>query len=122
VLADSVVKLEKIISKIYTYFNKSANRQFKFKSWQNFMEIVELKFKRIFEIRWSSIRDSIKPIIANIQPGPQALIGYLEEAMQDFKISVGEREHSKQLLNLILDDEFLLLIHMHYDLHESVLG
>ncbi|CAF4195506.1 unnamed protein product, partial [Rotaria magnacalcarata] len=122
VLADSVVKLEKIISKIYTYFNKSANRQFKFKSWQNFMEIAELKFKRIFEIRWSSIRDCIKPIIANIQPGSQALIGYLEEAMQDFKISVGEREHSKQLLNLTLDDEFLLLIHMHYDLHESVLA
>ncbi|CAF2094261.1 unnamed protein product [Rotaria magnacalcarata] len=141
VLADSVVKLEKIISKIYTYFNKSANRQFKFKSWQNFMEIAELKVKRIFEIRWSSIRDCIKPIIANIQPGfhmtdsfednvlknefylgSQALIGYLEEAMRDFKISVGEREHSKQLLNLILDDEFLLLIHMHYDLHESVLG
>ncbi|CAF5229382.1 unnamed protein product, partial [Rotaria magnacalcarata] len=86
------------------------------------MEIAELKVKRIFEIRWSSIRDCIKPIIANIQPGSQALIGYLEEAMRDFKISVGEREHSKQLLNLILDDEFLLLIHMHYDLHESVLG
>ncbi|CAF2070077.1 unnamed protein product, partial [Rotaria magnacalcarata] len=26
----------------------------------------------------------------------QALIGYLQEALQNFNISVGEREHSKQ--------------------------
>ena len=61
----------------------------------------ELKFKRIFDIRWSSIRDCIKPIVANVQPGilyiiylhyitstkmsfhigSQALFGCLEEVM-----------------------------------------
>ncbi|CAF2991799.1 unnamed protein product [Rotaria sp. Silwood2] len=122
VLAESVVKLEETISKIYNYFNTSPGRQFKLKLWQNFLEIPELKFKRIFDIRWSSIRDCIKPIIVNIQPGSQALIGYLQEAMYDFTLSALEREHSKNLFNLILDDEILLLIHMHYDLHESILG
>ncbi|CAF4512893.1 unnamed protein product, partial [Rotaria sp. Silwood2] len=52
----------------------------------------------------------------------QALIGYLQEAMYNFNVSVLEREHSKNLFNLIFDDEFLFLIHMHYDLHESILG
>jgi hypothetical protein len=33
------------------------------------MEIPELKLKRIFDIRWSSIRGCIKPIIDNVQPG-----------------------------------------------------
>jgi hypothetical protein len=81
------------------------------------MEIAQLKFKRIFEIRWSSIRDCIKPIIANIQPGfhmtdsfednilknefylgSQALIGYLQEAMQDFNI-----QWVAKLINHLID-------------------
>ncbi|CAF0925094.1 unnamed protein product [Rotaria sordida] len=33
-----------------------------------------------------------------------------------------DRENAKDLFNIILDDQFLFLIHMHYDLHESVLG
>lgn len=45
------------------------------------MESPELKFKRIFDIRWSSIRDCIKPIIINIQPG----FAYPTLAQQYFK-------------------------------------
>lgn len=33
------------------------------------MEISELKFKRIFDIRWSPMRGCIKPMIDNVQPG-----------------------------------------------------
>lgn len=35
-------------------------------TWQNSLKIPELKFKRLFQIRWTSIRDSIKPIMLNI--------------------------------------------------------
>jgi hypothetical protein len=69
VLSESVAKLESVIGKVYNYFNRSSKRQFKFKLWQNMLECDELKFKRIFDIRWSSIRDCIKPIFINVQPG-----------------------------------------------------
>lgn len=65
----SVAKLESAISKIYNYFSHSSSRQTKLKNWQRFIEQPELHFKRLFDIRWSSIRDSIRPIIENIQPG-----------------------------------------------------
>jgi hypothetical protein len=42
--------------------------------------------------------------------------------MFDSDLSNFDREKAKKLLNTILDDEFLFLIHMHHDLHESVLG
>ena len=67
--AACVEKLESTISDIHTYFSRSSGRQFNLKSWQEFMEIPQMKFKRIFDIRWSSIRGCIKPIIDNIQPG-----------------------------------------------------
>ncbi|CAF2091660.1 unnamed protein product [Rotaria magnacalcarata] len=122
VLSESIVGLETTISKIYNYFGKSCTRQFKLKSWQNYLELPELKFKRIFNIRWSSIRNCIKPIVVNVQPGSQALFGCLEEAMLDGTLTVAERENSKELLNLVLNDEFLYRLHVHHDLHESVLG
>ncbi|CAF3470297.1 unnamed protein product [Rotaria sp. Silwood1] len=122
VLSESIMKVESRISKIYNYFNKSCPRQFKLKNWQNFMEMPELKFKRIFDIRWPSIRDCIRPIIVNVQPGSQALFACLQEAIDDYNSTNVERECAKDLLNEILNDEFLFLLHMHHDLHESVLG
>ena len=68
-LSSSIIKLESTIGKIYNYFGKSCNRQSRLKKWQNFLEMSELKFKKIFDIRQSSIRDCIKPIVANVQPG-----------------------------------------------------
>ncbi|CAF3501980.1 unnamed protein product [Rotaria sp. Silwood1] len=122
VLSESIMKVESVISKIYNYFNKSCPRQLKLKNWQNFTEMPELKFKRIFDIRWSSIRDCIRPIIVNVQPGSQALFACLQEAIDDYNSTNVERECAKDLLNEILNDEFLFLLHMHHDLHESVLG
>ena len=64
----SVTKLEWSISKVYNYFSRSPNRQTKLKNWQRCLEQPKVRFKRLFDIRWSCIRDSIKPIIENIQP------------------------------------------------------
>ncbi|CAF3984796.1 unnamed protein product, partial [Adineta steineri] len=122
VVCDSVVKLESTISQIYNYFAKSTGHQFKLKSWQAFLEMPELKFKRIFDIRWLSIRGCIKPIIDNVQPGSQALLGCLQHILSDTGSSKLERANSKHLLESILDDEFLFLLHMHYDLHETILA
>ena len=54
--------------------------------------------------------------------GSQALFGYLEEAMSDARLTSVEREHAKRLLDSVLHDEFLYLLHMHHDLHKSVIG
>jgi len=69
VLCESIGNLEGNIGKIYNYFGNSSKRQHRLKSWQNFLESPDLKFKRIFDIRWSSVRGCIKPIIENIEPG-----------------------------------------------------
>ncbi|CAF3165477.1 unnamed protein product [Rotaria sp. Silwood2] len=120
--APCIEKLESTIGEIHNYFGRSAGRQFKLKTWQAFMEMPELKFKRIFDIRWSSIRGCIKPIIDNVQPGSQALLTCLQETTLDIKSSNADKQYAKKLLELILDDEFLFHLHMHHDLHESVLG
>ncbi len=69
VRAPCIEKLESTIGEIHKYFSRSAERQFQLKSWQTFMEIPVLKFKRIFDIRWSSIKSCIEPIIHNVEPG-----------------------------------------------------
>ena len=68
-LSSSSIKLQSTIGKIYNCLGKSCNRQSKLKKWQNFLEMPELKFKRIFDIPWSSFRGFIKSIVANVQPG-----------------------------------------------------
>ncbi|CAF3570525.1 unnamed protein product [Rotaria sp. Silwood1] len=75
VIIAAVSKLETTIGKIYNYFGRSSTRQQMLKEWQNFLDMPELKFKRIYDIRWSSIRGCIKPIIQNVQPGNDDLIG-----------------------------------------------
>ncbi|CAF4473165.1 unnamed protein product [Rotaria socialis] len=117
-----ICKLEGILGKIYQHFGSSATRTFKLKCWQNFLEIPELKFKRLFQIRWTAIRDSIKPIMLNIVPGNQALLATLQESKFDKRLTNNDRQTSADLLTLILDDEFLFMIHFHYDLHECILG
>ena len=42
--------------------------------------------------------------------------------MLDINTSNIERENAQGLLNSILDDELLFLLHMHHDLHEIVLS
>ncbi|CAF0838331.1 unnamed protein product [Rotaria sordida] len=117
-----ISKLEGIIGKIYQYFGSSATRTFKLKCWQNLLEIPELKFKRLFQIRWTAIRDSIKPIMLNITPENQALLATLQESKFDKSLTNNDRQAAADLLTSILDDEFLFMIHFHYDLHECVLG
>ncbi|CAF3532023.1 unnamed protein product [Rotaria socialis] len=82
----------------------------------------KLKFKRLFHIRWSSTRDSIKPIMFNITPTNQALFATLQETKFDKKLSKTDRETASDLMSSILDDEFLFMLHFNYDLHECVLG
>ena len=64
-----VAKFENVIGRIYNYFNRSVKRQYKLKQWYNYLTMPELKFKRLFDIRWSSIRDCLKPIMNNVSPG-----------------------------------------------------
>lgn len=71
VLHDSILNFETTIGKIYSHFSRSSARQFRFKQWQNYLDLPEIKFKKIFDIRWSSIHGCIKPIISNVQPGIQ---------------------------------------------------
>jgi hypothetical protein len=138
--SDSILNFESKMSQIYIYFGRSTSRSWKLKCWQEFLGMPELKFKRIFSIRWSSIRDCIKPILVNTQPsiylskyiekwtasliylGSQALLTCLKPAISDRDVSKADRKYAKELLDSILDDEFLFLLHMNYDLHESVLA
>ncbi|CAF2948053.1 unnamed protein product [Rotaria sp. Silwood2] len=120
--SESVVKLEATITDIYNYFGRSSNRQFRLKSWQAFMEMPELKMKKIFGIRWLSLGGCIKPIVDNVYPGSQALLTSLQQIVLDIDSSNIERENAKRLLTSILEDEFLFLLHMHHDLHEIVLS
>jgi hypothetical protein len=69
VLYDSILNFETMISKIYGHFSRSSSRQFKLKQWQDYLNLPERKFKRLFEIRWSSVQGCIKPTIINVQPG-----------------------------------------------------
>ena len=69
VFRDSVLKLESTITQIYNYLEKSTKHQLKLKSWQAFMEMVGLKFKKIFDVRWLSLRGCVKPIANNVQLG-----------------------------------------------------
>lgn len=69
VLYECISNMETVIGKIYNYFGRSCTRQQSLKDWQNFLDMPQLKFKRIYDIRWSSIQDCLKPIIKNIQPG-----------------------------------------------------
>ncbi|CAF3395302.1 unnamed protein product [Rotaria socialis] len=101
---DLISKLENTMGKIYQYFGS------------------KLKFKRLFHIRWSSTRDSIKPIMFNITPTNQALFATLQETKFDKKLSKTDRETASDLMSSILDDEFLFMLHFNYDLHECVLG
>ncbi|CAF3076933.1 unnamed protein product, partial [Rotaria sp. Silwood2] len=121
-ISPSVSKLESSISKIYNYFSRSSSCQTKLKNWHRFFEQPELRFKRLFDIRWSCIRDSIKPIIENIQPNSQALFIVLEEISADWMCSSTDRETASELRKQLLRDEFLFIIHFHHDLHECVLG
>ncbi|CAF3763057.1 unnamed protein product [Rotaria sp. Silwood1] len=121
-ISPSISKLESCISKIYNYFSRSSSRQTKLKNWQRFLEKPELQFKRLFDISWSCIRDSIKPIIENIQPNSQAFFIVLEEISSDWTCSNTDREISSELRKQLIRDDFLFIIHFHHDLHECVLG
>ncbi|CAF1424337.1 unnamed protein product, partial [Rotaria sordida] len=101
VIIEVVSKLETTIGKIYNYFGRSSTRQQMLKEWQNFLDMPELKFKRIYDIRWASIRGCIKPIIQNVQPGNQALLAALQQNASDPVSSSGDRGSAKELFHLM---------------------
>ena len=111
------------------------------KHWQNFLDLPELKFKHLFDIRWSSIRGCLKPIISNTEPGKhtclffesrdlvlefvlghQALFATLKQISDDRNFSLQDREKALDLYNSILSDSFLFYLHFHHDLQECVSG
>ncbi|CAF5019703.1 unnamed protein product [Rotaria sp. Silwood1] len=118
---DLISKLENVIGRIYQYFGSSATRTSKLKCWQNLLEIIELKFKKLFNICCTAIRDSIKPIMFNITPTNQALLATLQEIKFDKDLTNDDRA-ATDLLSSILNDDFLFMLHFHYDLHECVIG
>ncbi|CAF3010155.1 unnamed protein product [Rotaria sp. Silwood2] len=93
----------------------------KLKCWQNLLDIPELNFKRLFNIRWTAIRDSIKPIMFNIAPTNQALLATLQEIKFGKSLTSDDRETAADLLSSILNDDSLFMLHFHYDLHKCVL-
>jgi hypothetical protein len=46
----------------------------------------------------------------------------LEEIKIKKNSSSDDRETATELLNAILDDNFLFMLHFHFDLHECILG
>jgi hypothetical protein len=140
-----IANFENLIGRIYSYFGRSTIRQRKLKEWHNFLAMPEIKFKRVFEIRWSSIRDCLKPIMINVKPGnilsyhpgahlqtrgmfhriilgSQALLAILAHTLKDSDVTKNERDAASELLMEILDDQFLFILHFHSDLHECILG
>ena len=128
------------MTQIYQFFGKSCTRTQKLKDWQDFFAAPELKFKRIFTIRWSTIRDCIRPIIVNTRSGnfsscfrktyakrsfrleSPVLFACLQQIISDPDVSKHEHTAAQALRDSILDDEFLFLLHMNHDLHELVMG
>ncbi|CAF2551965.1 unnamed protein product [Rotaria sp. Silwood2] len=80
----------------------------KLKCWQNLLDIPELNFKRLFNIRWTAIRDSIKPIMFNIAPTNQALLATLQEIKFGKSLTSDDRETAADLLSSILNDDSCL--------------
>jgi len=64
-----VAEFESNLGQIYNFFSRSAGRLSALKHWQKFFDLPKLQFKYLFDIRWSSIRGCLKPIISNIEPG-----------------------------------------------------
>ncbi|CAM4903492.1 unnamed protein product [Rotaria socialis] len=117
-----IANFENLLGKIYSFFSRSTSRQHKLKQWYNFLTMPELKFKKLFDIRWLSIRDSLKSIMNNMKPGNQALLAFLEHTSYDLDVTKSERNNAAELLMEILDDRFLFVLHFHFDLHECVSG
>ncbi|CAF1015489.1 unnamed protein product [Rotaria sordida] len=118
---EDVAQFESNLGQIYNFFH-SACRLSMLKHWQNFLDLPELKFKYLFDIRWSSIRGCLIPIISNIEPGHQALFATLKQISEDQDFSLSDREKALDLYNSILDDSFLFYLHFHHDLQECVSG
>ena len=69
VIHEPILNFETTIGKLFNYFSRSNTRQYQLKQWQNYLDLPEMKFKRLFDIRWSSMQGCIDPIIVNVQPG-----------------------------------------------------
>ncbi|CAF1315655.1 unnamed protein product [Rotaria sordida] len=118
---EDVAQFESNLGQIYNFFH-SACRLSMLKHWQNFLDLPELKFKYLFDIRWSSIRGCLIPIISNIEPGHQALFATLKQISEDQDFSLSDREKALDLYKSILDDSFLFYLHFHHVLQECVSG
>ncbi|CAF4448296.1 unnamed protein product [Rotaria sp. Silwood2] len=95
---DSIVELINILLQVQI-------ERLKLKCWQNLLDIPELNFKRLFNIRWTAIRDSIKPIMFNIAPTNQALLATLQEIKFGKSLTSDDRETAADLLSSILNDD-----------------
>ena len=138
---EDIAEFESTLGQVYNFFNRSAGRLSTLKYWQDFLDLPELKFKHLFDIRCSSIRGCLKPIISNVEPGKvtclfsekhhlavlsilghQALFATLKQISEDQSFSLPDRKKALRLYNAILNDSFLFYLHFHYDLQECVSG
>jgi hypothetical protein len=72
------------------------------------------RFNKTYHVKYY---DSCPSFVAN-----QALLATLEEIKFDKNLTHDDREAAAELLCSTLDNEFLFILHFHYDLHECVLG
>ena len=72
---------------------------------------------QVFVRRYSRIVLTVDAFV-----GSQALLTCLKQISLDKNSSNTDKKSAKNLLNSVLDDEFLFHLHMHHDLHECILG
>ncbi|XP_064597802.1 zinc finger protein 862-like [Liolophura sinensis] len=60
--------VNKILSAVYSYINQSPKKHQEFKEIAILLEADSVKFKRVFEIRWLSMGESVLALIKNYEP------------------------------------------------------
>ena len=60
--------LQGILSAVYTFVQLSSNRMTRFKEMAAVLDLEVVRFKRLYEIRWLSLGNSIVALIRNYEP------------------------------------------------------
>ena len=63
-----MVALQGILSTVYTFVQLSPNRMTRFKEMAAVLDLEVVRFKRLYEIRWLSLGNSIVALIRNYEP------------------------------------------------------
>ena len=63
-----MVALQGILSAVYTFVQLSPNRMTRFKEMAAVLDLEVVRFKRLYEIRWLSLGNSIIAFIRNYEP------------------------------------------------------